>query len=129
MADSAIDCHRDHLEIDGYRVKVLTMKEPPAKTFAHMLQDLYSVPSAFIACLEWQRLPNAKMRRDLHARRRHFFNKKVSMVNYLSPQTKPEEMLVDDSATATVNELGQSLTEMEVHGHFFGAVLADHRDL
>ena len=60
------------------------------------------------------------MRRDLHARRRHFFNKKVSLVNYLSSQTKPEEMLVDDSATATVNELGQSLTAMEVHGHFFG---------
>ena len=25
-------------------VKVLTMKEPPAKTFAHVLEDLYSVP-------------------------------------------------------------------------------------
>ena len=60
------------------------------------------------------------MRRDLHARRRHFFNQKVSLVNYLSSQTKPEEMLVDDSATATVNELGQSLTAMEVQGHFFG---------
>ena len=45
------------------------------------------------------------MRRDLQTRRRHFFNKKVSMVNYLSSQTKPEEMLVDDSATATVNVL------------------------
>ena len=107
--------------VDDFRVKVLTMKEPPAKTFAHVLEDLYTVPSPFIACLEWQRLPNATMRRDLHARRRHFFNKKVSLVNYLSSQTKPEEMLVDDSATATVNELGQSLTAMEVHGHFFGA--------
>jgi type IV secretion/conjugal transfer VirB4 family ATPase len=121
VADSAVECHRDHLDVDDYRVKVLTMKEPPAKTFAHILQDLYTVPSPFIACLEWQRLSNARMRRDLHARRRHFFNKRVSLVNYLSSQTKPEEMLVDDSATATVNELGQSLTEMEVHGHFFGA--------
>ena len=43
------------------------------------------------------------------------------MINYLSPQTRPEEMLVDDSASATVTELGQSLTEMEVRGHFFGA--------
>jgi hypothetical protein len=42
------------------------------------------------------------------------------MINYLSPQTRPEEMLVDDSASTTVNELGQSLTEMEVRGHFFG---------
>src|SRR4029077_8702821 len=110
-----------HLEVDDFGVKVMTMKDPPAKTFAHILQDLYAVPSPFIACLEWQRLPNAKMRRDLHSRRRHFFNKKMSLINYVSSDTKPEEMLVDDSATATVNELGQSLTAMEVHGHFFGS--------
>jgi type IV secretion system protein TrbE len=121
LSDSAVECHRDHLDVDGYRVKVLTMKEPPAKTFAAVLQELYTVPSPFIACLEWQRVANTTMRRDLQSRRRHFFNKKVSMVNYLSSQTKPEEMLVDDSATATVNELGRGLTAMEVEGHFFGS--------
>jgi type IV secretion/conjugal transfer VirB4 family ATPase len=120
VTDSAIECYGDHLEVDGYAVKVLTMKDPPAKTFAHMLQDLYSVPSTFIACLEWQRRSNAAMRRDLHTRRRHFFNKRVSLINYLSPQTRTEEMLVDESASATVHELGQGLTDMEVHGHFFG---------
>src|SRR5262249_44424080 len=91
------------------------------KTFADILRDLYAVPGPLIACLEWQRIPNATIRRQLHTQRRHFFNKKVSLVNYLSSQTKPEEMLVDDSATATVSELGQALTEMEVHGRFFGA--------
>jgi hypothetical protein len=121
LSDSGIDCHRDRLEVDGHAVKVLTMKEPPARTFAHMLQDLYAVPSSLIACLEWQRVPNAKMRRDVRTRQRHFFNKRVSFVNYLSPQTRPDEMLVDDSASATVSELGQSLTEMEVRGHFFGS--------
>jgi type IV secretion/conjugal transfer VirB4 family ATPase len=121
VTDSSIDCHRDHLDVDDYCVKVLTMKDPPAKTCAHILGDLYRVPSTFTACLEWQRLSNAAMRHDLHARRRHFFNKRVSLVNYLGSETKPEEMLVDDAATATVHELGQSLTEMEVHGHFFGA--------
>lgn len=84
VADSALECHRDHLEVDDFHVKVLTMKEPPAKTFAHILEDLYTVPSPFIACLEWQRISNARVRRNLHARRRHFFNKKVSLVNYLS---------------------------------------------
>jgi hypothetical protein len=79
------------------------------------------VPSPFIACLEWQRLPNAKMRRDLHSRRRHFFNKKVSLINFFSTQTQPEEMLVDKSAAATVHELGESLTAMEVQGQFFGS--------
>ena len=53
-------------------------------------------------------------------RRRHFFNKRVSIVNYVSPETRPEEMLVDDSASATVRQLGDALTELEVNGHFFG---------
>ena len=29
-------------------------------------------------------------------------------------------MLVDDSASATVRQLGDALTELEVNGHFFG---------
>ena len=78
------------------------MKEPPSQTFAFLLQDLYEIPGEFIACLEWQRIPSDRMRRDVQSRRRHFFNKRVSLVNYVSPETRPEEMLVDDSASATV---------------------------
>ncbi len=120
VADSAIDCHRDHLAVGHRLVKVLSMKEPPSQTFAHLLTDLYAVPGEFIACLEWQRIPNDRMRRDLQTRRRHFFNKRVSMVNYVTPDARPEEMLVDDSASATVRQLGEALTELEVNGHFFG---------
>lgn len=120
MADSPIECHRSHLDVDGFHTKVLTMKEPPTNTFPNLLESLYTVPSEFIACLEWRRLPADRVRRDLHARRRHFFNRRVSMVNYVSTDTRPEEMLVDESATATVQQLGNALTEMEVNGHFFG---------
>jgi type IV secretion/conjugal transfer VirB4 family ATPase len=120
VADCPVDCHRSHLDIDEVRVKVLTMKEPPNATFAHLLEDLYTVPGECIACLEWRRIPNDRMRRDLHTRRRHFFNKRVSLVNYASTDTRPEEMLVDESATATVKQLGEALTELDVHGHFFG---------
>lgn len=120
VADSPVDCHRDHLRVGRRRVKVLSMKEPPSQTFAHVLGDLYAMPGEFIACLEWQRTPSDRMRRDIQARRRHFFNKRVSLVNYISPDTKPEEMLVDDSASATVQQLGGALTEMEVNGHMFG---------
>src|SRR5205823_15011593 len=42
------------------------------------------------------------------------------MVNYSTPESRPNEMLVDDYATATVHQLGVALTELEVHGHFFG---------
>ena len=106
--------------VGRHAVKVLTMKEPPAQTFAHMLADLLALPGQFIACLEWQRTAADHVRRDIQSRRRHFFNKRVSLINYVSSETRPEEMLVDDSASATVRQLGDALTEMEVNGHFFG---------
>ncbi len=121
VADSPVECHRDHLTVGRQAVKVLTMKEPPSQTFAHLLGDLIAVPGEFIACLEWQRTASDRMRRDIQTRRRHFFNKRVSMVNYVAPDTRPEEMLVDDSASSMVRQLGDALTELEVNGHFFGS--------
>lgn len=121
VADSAIECHRDHLRVGTRSLKLLSMKEPPSQTYAHMLADLVQLPGEFVACAEWQRLPNDKVRRDIHSRRRHFFNKRVSLVNYVSADTSPDEMLVDDSAGATVGQLGDALTELEVNGHFFGS--------
>jgi len=121
MTDSPVECHRDHLRVGSRVLTALSMKEPPARTYAHMLSDLLRLPTEFIACLEWQRLPIDKVRRDIQSRRRHFFNKRVSLVNYVSPETQPEEMLIDDSATATVNQLGDALVEIETNGHFFGS--------
>ena len=120
VADSAVECHRDRLVVGQQAVKVLSMKEPPGQTFAHVLGDLVALPGEFIACLEWQRSPSDRVRRDIQSRRRHFFNKRVSLINYVSSDTRPEEMLVDDSAGATVRQLGDALTELEVNGHFFG---------
>ncbi|MGE0760021.1 MAG: hypothetical protein AB7O38_23615, partial [Pirellulaceae bacterium] len=120
VADCAIECHRDHLNVDDMCVKVLTMKEPPTQTFAHLVEQLHMVPGEFVACLEWRRIATDRMRREIHTRRRHFFNKRISLVNYVSSDVRPEEMLVDDSATATVKQLGDALTELDVSGHFFG---------
>lgn len=121
VADSSVECHRGFLQVDRHRVKVLTTKEPPSTTHAQMLDALHAVPHPFIACAEWQRLPVARMRRDIRAKRRHYFNKRISLVNYLSPDTKPDHMLVDESATSLVTELGQCLSETEVDGRVFGS--------
>ncbi len=122
VADTTVECYRDHLRLDDQHVKVLTLKAPPAQTFAHLLADLHTLPTATIVCLEWQRVPHAAMRRELQKRRRHFFSARTSLVNYLHPDTRPEEMLIDDSATATVRELGTAVTALEVEGAFFGQV-------
>jgi type IV secretion system protein VirB4 len=121
LSDSPVECHRDHLRIGSRFVTTLSMKEPPARTYAHMLSDLLRIPCEFVACLEWQRLPADKVRRDIQSRRRHFFNKRISLINYVSPETQSDEMLVDDSAGATVNQLGEALVEVETNGHFFGS--------
>jgi type IV secretion system protein VirB4 len=122
VADSPVECHRDHLVVGSQVVKVLSMKEPPSQTFAHILGDVLAVPGELIACLEWQRVGQDRMRREIQSRRRHFFNKRVSMINYVTPapEAKGEELLVDESATATVRQLGDALTELEVNGHVFG---------
>lgn len=39
-ADSPIECHRSHLDIDGIAVKFLTMKEPPQPPESHPLHPL-----------------------------------------------------------------------------------------
>ena len=119
-ADCSVDCHRSHLDVDGIRVKVLTMKEPPSATFPLVLEGLYGVPGEFIACSEWRRIPADRMRRDIQSRRRHFFNKRVALVNYVAPEARPDEMLVNDGADATVKQLGEALTDLDVNGHFFG---------
>jgi type IV secretion system protein TrbE len=120
VADSPVECQRDHLVVGRRCVKVLSMKEAPAQTFANLLGSPAAVPGELVACLEWQRLPADRVRRDIQARRRHFFNKRVSLVNYVSPDTRSDEMLVDESATAVVKQLGDAMTELEVNGHVLG---------
>ena len=121
MGDSAVECHRDHLMVGRRTVKVLSMKEAPGQTHADALGDLLEIPGEFIACLEWQRVPSDRMRRDVQTRRRHFFNQRVSLVNYVTPgEARTEDMLVDESASAMVRQLGDALTDIEVNGHVFG---------
>jgi type IV secretion system protein VirB4 len=123
LASSALECHRDHLEVDDYYVRVLTLKEPPAQTYANVFAALQELPSNVIAVSEWSREDNLKMRRAINSRRRHHHNSSASLTNYLNASDQPvrqEEMLIDDSAVAQVADLGRSLREMEVEGHNFG---------
>lgn len=120
MTDSPVECHRRSLDVDGVTVKVLSMKEPPGATFAYMLEELHRLPSEMIACLEWRKLPADRVRHDLKTRQRHFYHKRTSLVNYVSLETKSEDALVDESAAATMRQIGDAMTDVEVHHHLFG---------
>jgi type IV secretion system protein TrbE len=121
LCSSALECHRDALYLDDYRVQVLTLKEPPARTFAHMFRSLLDIPSEFVIAIEWQRQSANQVRRLIQSKRRHFHNSKASFANYLNSSAPgPKDMLIDDGAVAVVNRLGECLEEMEVHGLSFG---------
>jgi type IV secretion system protein VirB4 len=129
--DSLLEGYRDHLRLDDYLVKVLTLKEPPAQTVAHALHDLQQVPSHLVLVSEWRREPAGAMHRRIQAKRRHFHHARASVMNYLNATpTSSSAMLIDEGAVATVDELGQCLCAVDVDGHLVGefsltVVLAD----
>ena len=121
VCESALECHRTHLRLDDAYVRVVTLKEPPTQTFPHLFQALYEIPSNLLLVSEWQREGQAAVRREIHAKRRHFHNAKVSLANYVTESsTAPADLLVDDSAAALVRDLGACLTELTLHGRYFG---------
>jgi len=121
LCDADIECHRDHLRIDDRYVQVLTLKEPPSASFAHLLRSLEGVACDVILVNTWRHEPNDSIRREIRAKRRHFHNSKASMTNYIGDKApNPQEMLIDESATGLVAELGGCLREIEINGNYFG---------
>ncbi|HWY48938.1 MAG TPA: DUF87 domain-containing protein [Bryobacteraceae bacterium] len=119
--DSSLECYRDHLRLDDYFIQVLTLKEPPAQTFAHILEALEQIPCNYIIANEWSRQSNLAARKKINSKRRHYHNSKSSLMNYVSDQPRnPQEMLIDDGAAGLVTELGACLGEIEINGNYFG---------
>lgn len=121
LASSSLECWSRHLKQDDYFIKLLSMTTPPAQTFPHLLRGLLSIPCNMIVCNEWKREPNEVVRQEINKKRRHYHLAKSSMLSYLgNSHPRPDEILIDDSKTAVVDELNMALREMEVNENFFG---------
>ena len=121
LSGSGLECWRDHLKQDEYFIKLLSMAEPPSQTFPHLLRGLLAIPCNMIACSEWKREPNQTVRREIDKKRRHYHLAKSSMLSYLgNSNPRPDEILLDDSKTAVVDELNSALREMEINENYFG---------
>src|SRR5262249_61068039 len=107
---------------DGYYVRVLTLKEPPGQTFAHMLRGLQKLPCQYTIASEWKPESNLKFRKLVDSKRRHFHNLKRSLLSYFTSgvQDAPKDMLIDEAAVAHVAVLGASLQAMGGDGRGFG---------
>ncbi|HYI92083.1 MAG TPA: hypothetical protein VEX68_00935, partial [Bryobacteraceae bacterium] len=55
LSQSGIECWPRHLKKDQYFIKMLSLVDPPSRTFPHLLRGLLAVPCNMIVCSEWKR--------------------------------------------------------------------------
>jgi type IV secretion/conjugal transfer VirB4 family ATPase len=121
LPESHLECHRRHLHVDDYFVKVLTLKEPAAQSFPLIFKRLLEVQANFNVVTEWKKEDSGKSRRTIQAKRRHFHNTKRSFVSQVNINDAPvQDVLLDDSKESQVRELGEGIKEIELQGNYFG---------
>ncbi len=122
LCDSEIEANRGYLRLDDYYVKVLTLKELPIATRPLLLKELFEVAANFHVVTEWRSIDNARARKDIASRRRHYHNTKTSFLSNLEEKKNqgPKDELVDDSKQAAIDELGECLKAIGNEGKYFG---------
>jgi len=121
LCESHLECHRGHLRLDDYYVKVLTLKEPTAQSFPLVLKRLLEIQTNYHVVTEWKKEDSGKTRRTIQAKRRHFHNTKHSFFSQVNlNDATPHDVLTDDSKESQVRELGESIKEIELKGNYFG---------
>jgi type IV secretion system protein VirB4 len=121
LCESHLECHRGHLRLDDYYVRVLTLKEPSAQSFPLILKRLLEVEANYHVVTEWKKEDSGKTRRVIQAKRRHFHNTKHSFISQVNLNATPShDVLTDDSKESQVRELGESIKEIELKGNYFG---------
>jgi len=121
LCESHLECHRGHLRVDDYYVKVLTLKEPSSRSFPLIFKRLLEVEASYSVVTEWKREDSGKTRRTIQMKRRHFHNTKRSFFSQVNMNDAPaQDVLLDDSKESQVRELGEGIKEIELHGNYFG---------
>jgi type IV secretion system protein TrbE len=121
LCESHLECHRGHLRLDDYYVRVLTLKEPSAQSFPLIFKRLLEVQTNYHVVTEWKKEDSGKTRRVIQAKRRHFHNTKHSFISQVNLNDAPShDVLTDDSKESQVRELGESIKEVELKGNYFG---------
>jgi type IV secretion/conjugal transfer VirB4 family ATPase len=119
--DSELECHRNHLRLGEAFVKVLTIKELPARSFAHILGKLAEVSTDLVVASEWRPLEPSRAIAEIRSKRRHFHNSKTGLSAQIGKERPYErELLFDDSKEALAADLGRCLEEIEMLGTQIG---------
>ena len=121
LGDSETKLYPDRVTVDGYTVRMMAMKSPPAHTFANIFEDLQrDVSGEWTACLDWQTLPISVARRRFWGQKtRHVGNSRRRSIT-AARDTPSDAMIRDESAEASVEQIGDALRSMEIKQQRFG---------
>lgn len=123
LALSDLEAYRDHLLVDGERVESYALVDPPGVSRAHLFGEILDLDSELDMASEWKREDPARSGRRIRSARRHYHQKRFSMMAHASTgDASPQASgaLEDKAAEAEASQLGEALRELEVDGLPFG---------
>ena len=123
LALSDLEAHRDHLRVDGERIETYALLDPPSVSRAHLFGAVLDLDAELDLAAEWRREDTAHSRRRVQSARRHYHQKRFSMMAHASGDSAPPQArgaLEDRAAEAEASQLGEALRELEVDGLPFG---------
>ncbi len=123
LALSDLEAYRDHLMVDTERVEMYALVDPPATTRAHLFGGILDLAADLDMIAEWTRDEPSRASRRIRSARRHYHQKRYSMIAHASAGDAPPQAagaLEDKAADAESDQLGEALRELEVDGIPFG---------
>src|SRR5579859_2891244 len=115
LVGAPIEAHNDHLQIEGYYTRILTLREEPSESWPLILQQLSHTQATYHIVSEWRMLDNDDARKHIETLRRHFHKTKESLST-----TQGGDTLKDVSKVEFIDDLGECLKEIDKRGNHFG---------
>jgi type IV secretion/conjugal transfer VirB4 family ATPase len=115
LVSSPLESHTDHLSLNGYHTRVLTLREEPSESRPLVLQQLLRIPATFQIATEWHAVEAADAVKYIETMRTHFHKTKSSLST-----SSGGDRLKDETKVEFVGDLNECLKEVQKRGNYFG---------
>jgi type IV secretion system protein VirB4 len=115
LVGSPLESHTDHLTIDGYHTRVLTLREEPSESRPLVLQQLLRIPATYHVVTEWRAVEASEAVHYIESMRTHFHKTKSSL-----SVSSGGDRLKDETKAEFVDDLNECLKEVQKRGNYFG---------
>jgi type IV secretion system protein VirB4 len=115
LVNSPLESHTNHLTLDGYYTRVLTLREEPSESRPLILQQLLRIPATYHIVTEWRTVEASEAVHYIESMRTHFHKTKSSL-----SVSSGGDRLKDETKVEFVGDLNECLKEVQKRGNYFG---------